>query len=240
MMNMVNVKKIGFWLPLVVLLCVAILLFIGFNGHTMLASDTRTIPYDPFGLGFEDNCYDCHVSLSENVYYYCHELIPARSYISRVYLKAHYILVATTLNVPTAIYMPSEISPGQTKVEVNIFGRHYIPASIHVPIGATVTWTNLDTEVHNVTSGNIIGSDIKPFASGTLDPGASFSYTFNQSGIFYYYREFFSAVEIPPEIGLYGALYPGMMGVVIVGEPEIQEVVTEVSEDIVPWEEGHQ
>jgi len=234
MMNMVNVKKIGFWLPLVVLLCVAILLYIGLNGHSLAASDTRTIQYDPFGLGFEDQCYDCHVSLSEDVYYYCHELIPTRSYISRAYLKIHYILVATTLNVPAAVYMPPDISPNQTEFAVNIFGRHYLPSSINVPIGATVTWTNLDTEVHNVTSGNIIGSDIKLFASGTLDPNASFSYTFNQSGIFYYYRESFSADEIPPEIAAYGGLYPGMMGRVIVGEPEIQEVVMEVT-DVALW-----
>ena len=238
-MNMVNVKKIGFWLPLVVLLCVAILLFIGFNGHSTSASDTYTIPYDPFLLGFEDNCYDCHMSLSEDVYYYCHELIPTRSYISRVYLKIHHIWVATSLNVPAALYIPPEISPGQTEFEVNIFSREYHPASINVPVGATVTWTNLDNEVHNVTSGNIIGSNIKPFASGTIDPGASFSYMFNQSGIFYYYRESFSAIEIPPEIGVYGGLHPPMMGRVIVGEPEIQEVVTEVS-DVAAWIEGHE
>jgi len=219
MMNMVNVKKIGFWLPLVVLLCVAILLFIGLNGHSLAASDTRTIQYDPFGLGFEDQCYDCHVNLSEDVYYYCHELIPTKSYVSRVYLKVHYILVATTLNVPTAVYMPPDISPNQTEVEVNIFGKNYIPASINVPIGATVTWTNLDTEVHNVTSGNIIGSDIKLFASGTLDPDASFSYTFSQPGTFYYYRESHSADEIPTEIAAYGGLNTPMMGRVIVGEP---------------------
>lgn len=238
-MNTVNVKKIGFLLPLIVLLCVAILLFIGFNRHTMSESDAYIIPYDPFGLGFEDNCYDCHMSLSEDVYYYCHELIPTSSYISRVYLKIHYIAVATTLNVPKALYIPLETLPDQTEFEVNIFGRDYVPANINIPIGATVTWTNLDTEVHNVTSGNIIGSDIKPFASGILYPGASFSYTFNQSGIFYYYRESFSDVEIPPEIGVYGGLLVPMMGRVIVGEPEIQEEVTEVT-DVMPWKEGHQ
>jgi len=232
-MHMVNVKKTGFWLPLAVLLCVLILVFTGFGEPTRSANDTNTIPYDPFGLGFEDHCYACHKGELEDVYYYCHELIPTRSYISRVYLKIHYIWIALTLNIPTAIYMPPEISPDQTEVKVNIFGRAYIPASIHVPVGTTVTWTNLDTEVHNVTSGTILGSDIQPFASGALDPGASFSYTFNQSGIFYYYREFFSVIEIPPEIGLYGGTNPGMLGVVIVGEPEIHEVVTEVT-DIVP------
>ena len=226
---MVNVKKIGFWLPLVVLPCVLVLLFVGFSEPTRLVNDTRNIPYDPFRLGFEDNCYDCHQSEPEGAYYFCHELIPTSSYVSRVYLKVHYVWVAATLNVPTAIYMPPVISPGQTEVVVNIFGRAYIPARVHVPVGSTVTWTNLDIEVHNVTSGTILGSDIQPFASGVLNPGASFSYTFNQSGTFYYYREFSTPIEILPDVGLYGGSSPGMVGMVIVGEPEINDVVTEVT-----------
>jgi plastocyanin len=215
-----------------------LLLFVGFNEPTTLADDTPNFPYDPFVLGFEDNCYDCHQSEVEDPYYFCHELIPTGSYISRAYLKVHYIWVAATLNVPAAIYMPPEFLPDQTEVKVNLFGRAYIPARVHVPVGTTVTWTNLDIEVHNVTSGIILGSDKQPFASGALNPGASYSYTFDQPGTFYYYREFSTPVEILPQVGLYSGSNPGMLGMVIVGDPEIDDVVTEVT-DIVAFPEEH-
>jgi plastocyanin len=235
-----HIKKIGFWLPLVVLLCVIIFLFSGFNGNSMSASDNYTIPYDPFALGFEENCYDCHAKGFEGTYYYCHELIPSSSYISRVYLKIHYIWVATTLNVPTSIYMPPEVPLGQTEVDVNIFGQALYPASINIPIGATVTWHNLDNKIHNVNSGNIIGSDIQPFSSGNIEPGASFSYTFNEEGIFYYKRTFIPSVDLLPENAMYGVAHGRMVGRIVVGEPSSQKIVTEVSEDIIEWIEGHE
>ena len=235
---MVNVKKTSFWLPLLVLLCVLPLFFTGFSQTTKAANNATEIPYDPFGLGFEDHCYDCHNSKLEDVAYYCHELIATRSYISRVYLKAHYIWIVLTLDVPAAIYMPPDTSPTQTEFAVNIFGRAFIPTLIHIPVGTTITWTNLDTEVHNVTSATILGTDILPFSSGSLEPGASYSHTFNEAGTFYYYREFLSPTEIPREISIYGTDNPGMMGMVIVGEPGSQDIVTEITEDIaLPWEE---
>ena len=234
--------KISLWLPLVVLLSVVLLLFTAYIEPTRLNNETYTIPYDPFGLGFENNCYACHRGELEDAAYYCHELLPKRSYISREYLKAHFIWIVVTLNVPSAIFLPPDITPTQTEVEVNIFNRAFIPATIHVPMGTTVTWVNLDTEVHNVTGAPILGTDIRPFASGDLNPGASFSHTFNEPGSFIYYREFYSPIEIPPEIVLYGAVYPSMLGMVIVtgaGDQEIvdQEIITEFPDYLAPWPE---
>jgi plastocyanin len=54
------------------------------------------------------------------------------------------------------------------------------PAAITVPTGTTVAWTNDDAPPHTVTSTD------GAFDSGILDPGGSFSFTFNEPGSFDY------------------------------------------------------
>ena len=54
------------------------------------------------------------------------------------------------------------------------------PPAITVPTGTTVAWTNDDCVPHTVTSTD------GAFDSGIFDPGASFSFTFNEPGSFAY------------------------------------------------------
>jgi plastocyanin len=63
---------------------------------------------------------------------------------------------------------------------VRIVNLAFDPAEITVPTGATVVWTNEDTPPHTVTSLDGV------FDSGIFDPGASFSWTFDQPGTFPY------------------------------------------------------
>jgi plastocyanin len=56
---------------------------------------------------------------------------------------------------------------------------------IEVAVGTTVTWTNEDTVPHTVTQTGGSG-----FQSGKLDPGATFSFTFDTAGSFDYFCEF--------------------------------------------------
>jgi amicyanin len=63
---------------------------------------------------------------------------------------------------------------------VKIANFAFDPANITVPVGTTVTWTNLDSVSHTVTS------DTGVFESGTLSHNATFSYTFNSRGTFSY------------------------------------------------------
>ncbi len=56
----------------------------------------------------------------------------------------------------------------------------YSVNTLTVPVGTTVTWTNDDTVIHTVTAAD--GS----FDSGFLDPGATWSYTFDTPGEFEY------------------------------------------------------
>lgn len=55
---------------------------------------------------------------------------------------------------------------------------------IEIPVGTTVTWTNLDSAPHTVTQ---TGGG---FQSGKLDTGATFSFTFDTPGTYEYFCEY--------------------------------------------------
>ncbi|MEZ5175435.1 MAG: plastocyanin/azurin family copper-binding protein [Acidimicrobiia bacterium] len=66
----------------------------------------------------------------------------------------------------------------------------FSPSELTVEVGTTVTWTNNDTVLHTVTSGmssDNVGTPDGRFDSGFLDPGATWSYTFTEEGVFDYF-----------------------------------------------------
>lgn len=62
----------------------------------------------------------------------------------------------------------------------------FVPASLTVPAGTTVTWTNKDSFEHTVTSGTPNAPDGK-FDSGTIASGKTFSFKFDTKGTYSYY-----------------------------------------------------
>jgi plastocyanin len=73
---------------------------------------------------------------------------------------------------------------GSTRTLVAIRDFAFVPATIRVPPGSTVTWVNCeppDRAVHTSTS------DIGAWDSGPLPSGAVFSHTFDQAGEFPYH-----------------------------------------------------
>ena len=68
--------------------------------------------------------------------------------------------------------------PGDTAVTIKNFDFH--PMAVSVPVGATVTWKNLDGEPHTVTSTN--GS----FRSEALDEDDTFTFRFTTPGVYKY------------------------------------------------------
>jgi plastocyanin len=64
---------------------------------------------------------------------------------------------------------------------VSIQNYMFAPATLSVPVGTTVTWTNNDTVVHTSTS------DVSVWDSGPITPGQSYSYTFSRAGTFTYH-----------------------------------------------------
>ena len=76
-------------------------------------------------------------------------------------------------------------SPGERPAsgsEVKIDNFSFGPATITIPAGSTVTWTNNDDVPHVVTS-----DDNKMFKSKALDTDDRFSFTFTKPGTYNYY-----------------------------------------------------
>lgn len=66
-------------------------------------------------------------------------------------------------------------------VLVAIKGMDFHPSTVTVAPGSTVIWTNDDSFAHSTTS------DTKLWDSGLLDPGKSYSHTFDKAGTYPYH-----------------------------------------------------
>jgi len=94
------------------------------------------------------------------------------------------------------VIMPTKASrPGCEEAD-----RCYIPSVIAIDFGNQVTWVNEDSAFHTVTSG-FYGESSELFDSGHLDPYESFTFDFDEKGIYDYFC----------------TLHPWMKGQVIVG-----------------------
>ena len=80
----------------------------------------------------------------------------------------------------------SQLANAQEKMpsmEVKIDNFSFGPATLTVPAGTTVTWTNRDDIPHTVVSTD----DSKTFKSKVLDTDEKFSFTFSRAGTFPYF-----------------------------------------------------
>lgn len=84
----------------------------------------------------------------------------------------------TTTTQPAPAQTPVTTTPAP--VSVDIKSSTFVPGTVGISKGTTVTWTNDDGVQHTVTS--ISGA----FDSGPIDPGKTYSFTFNQAGTFEY------------------------------------------------------
>lgn len=77
----------------------------------------------------------------------------------------------------------SATSTAAADVAVTINGFAFMPASITVPVGTRVVWTNQQAQVPHTVTSDTAGV----FDSGTLQTGMTFAFTFNQAGTFAYH-----------------------------------------------------
>ena len=75
---------------------------------------------------------------------------------------------------------PSEITAG-TPSEIKIDNFSFTPATLTVPAGTQVTWTNRDDIPHTVVS------DDQSVKSKTLDTDEKFTFTFTKPGTYPYF-----------------------------------------------------
>ncbi len=92
--------------------------------------------------------------------------------------------------------------PSGADTTVNIKSYSFQPATLRVPAGTTVTWSNLDNVQHTVTS------DVQGlFNSGVIMPGKQFVYTFVVPGTYSYHC----------------SIHPGMKGTITVTAAQATE-----------------
>src|SRR5262249_22305939 len=89
---------------------------------------------------------------------------------------------SATANPTPAPQAPAPaVGAPQNQAGVNIAGFAFVPATITISAGQSVTWTNSDPVVHTATS------DDKVWDSGNLSPHATFTTTFSQPGTYAYH-----------------------------------------------------
>jgi len=77
-----------------------------------------------------------------------------------------------------AAFNSSAAPQAASDVAVTIENFHFVPATLRIAAGSSITWTNKDEEVHTVM--DAAGG----FRSGALDEGQSYSYTFAKPGVY--------------------------------------------------------
>jgi plastocyanin len=95
-----------------------------------------------------------------------------------------FVLLAVTmfaLHVAGQNSHPATQDSKATPVEVKIDNFSFSPATITVPAGTTVRWTNRDDIPHTVVE------DREAFKSKALDTDEQYSYTFTKSGTYGYF-----------------------------------------------------
>lgn len=89
-----------------------------------------------------------------------------------------------------ALTMGTWVGEAQQVVTVSVGDNFYDPPSIAIGEGTIVTWTNDGTATHTVTSAGGV------FDSGLgFSPGATFSFTFNDTGVYDYYCKIHGTVQ---------------------------------------------
>ena len=94
--------------------------------------------------------------------------------------------IAIFFGVPAVVFGQSAATATQdaktAPVEVKIDNFSFSPATITVPAGTTVRWTNRDDIPHTVVS-----DDKTTFKSKPLDTDEQFTYTFTKPGTYSYF-----------------------------------------------------
>ncbi len=108
---------------------------------------------------------------------------------------ALFFAAAPALHATQASQLSSDAS-----VSVSMVSNVYAPTTITVSAGTTVTWSNDEDPNCTDVTHDVIADDYSSWSSDYLDPGGTYSRTFDTPGSYHYLCD----------------LHPGMEGTVIV------------------------
>jgi plastocyanin len=91
------------------------------------------------------------------------------------------ILLAAALSGPLSLPAMAQGTTAVSMTEDSPEHYAFVPGATTVPVGATVTWTDMSDASHTVTS------DTGAFGSSTLNPNQAFRFTFTQAGTYNYH-----------------------------------------------------
>ena len=91
------------------------------------------------------------------------------------------IATVFALNIAVRIFAATPNDKASSEVAVKIDNFSFSPATITIPVGTTVRWTNRDDIPHTVVA------DDKTFKSKPLDTDEQFTYTFSKAGTYSYF-----------------------------------------------------
>ncbi|SHM95053.1 cupredoxin family copper-binding protein [Mucilaginibacter sp. OK098] len=97
-------------------------------------------------------------------------------YLSLIVLAGLSLIYSCSSN--KAKVNPTPSTPAAT---VAIQNFAFVPATVNIKVGNSITWTNMDTAPHTAT-------DLaNAFDSGSLTTGKTFNFTFNTAGTYTYH-----------------------------------------------------
>ncbi len=96
-------------------------------------------------------------------------------------LAAPVVMAASLLATNSRSFSARAEQAQASSAEVKIDNFSFGPATLTVPVGTTVRWTNRDDIPHTVVS------DDKVFKSKVLDTDEKFSFTFTKPGTYTYF-----------------------------------------------------
>lgn len=103
---------------------------------------------------------------------------------------------STSVNNPPDEDGNEEPTETQGANDVWMEGLSFNVSNLEVEAGTTVTWTNKSNMNHTVTSGSRGDTDAGDlFDSGSIAPGGSFSFTFENPGSYAYFCDFHSGMD---------------------------------------------
>jgi plastocyanin len=91
------------------------------------------------------------------------------------------ILLAALAGTRSSSFAATRPANPSSEVAIKIDNFSFSPATVTVPVGTTVRWTNRDDIPHTVVS------DDQAFKSKALDTDQDFTYTFTKPGTYGYF-----------------------------------------------------